>query len=188
MAGPSAGQTRLRAAAKDPASGLNLSLDLNLADLKGPILQGDQGYSRKGPEPGNASYYVSLPRVATAGVVTVNDKPFTVDGLSWMDHEWSTSALGAEQAGWDWFSIQLDDNTELMLFQLRRADGTVDGILQRHADRGGRLDAATWAGRFQHPGPPIAGAARARAVSTPRGGVLAVPSADLRLDHHAMAR
>ena len=49
-----------------------------------------------------------------------------MDGLSWMDHEWSTSALGAEQVGWDWFSIQLDDNTELMLFQLRRADGTVD--------------------------------------------------------------
>ena len=55
-------------------------------------------------------------------------KPFTVDGLSWMDHEWSTSALGAEQVGWDWFSIQLDDNTELMLFQLRRADGTVDAF------------------------------------------------------------
>ena len=51
-----------------------------------------------------------------------------MDGLSWMDHEWSTSALGAEQAGWDWFSIQLDDNTELMLFQLRRADGTVDAF------------------------------------------------------------
>ena len=109
-------------------SGLNLSLDLNLADLKGPILQGDHGYSRKGPEPGNASYYVSLPRIATEGAVTVDDKAFTVDGLSWMDHEWSTSALGAEQAGWDWFSIQLDDNTELMLFQLRRADGTVDAF------------------------------------------------------------
>ena len=117
-----------RAAAKDPASGLNLSLDLNLADLKGPILQGDQGYSRKGPEPGNASYYVSQPRIATEGTVTVGGEAFTVDGLSWMDHEWSTSALGADQVGWDWFSIQLDDNTELMLFQLRRADGTVDAF------------------------------------------------------------
>ena len=128
VAGPSAGQTRLRATAKDPTSGRNLSLDLNLADLKGPILQGDRGYSRKGPEPGNASYYVSLPRIATEGTVTVGGKAFTVDGLSWMDHEWSTSALGAEQTGWDWFSIQLDDNTELMLFQLRRADGTADAF------------------------------------------------------------
>ena len=128
VAGSSVNQTRLRASALNLDLNLNLSLDLNLADLKGPILQGDRGYSRKGPEPGNASYYVSLPRVATTGVITVNDKPFTVDGLSWMDHEWSTSALGAEQAGWDWFSIQLDDNTELMLFQLRRADGTVDAF------------------------------------------------------------
>ena len=66
--------------------------------------------------------------IATEGTVMVGGEAFTVDGLSWMDHEWSTSALGAEQAGWDWFSIQLDDNTELMLFQLRRADGTVDGF------------------------------------------------------------
>ena len=128
VVGPSAGQARLRASVKDVASNLNLSLDLNLADLKGPILQGDQGYSRKGPEPGNASYYVSLPRMATTGTVTIGGNAFTVNGLSWMDHEWSTSALGAGQAGWDWFSIQLDDNTELMLFQLRRADGSADGF------------------------------------------------------------
>ena len=76
VAGPSADQTRLYAAAKDATSGLNLSLDLNLADLKGPILQGDRGYSRKGPEPGNASYYVSLPRIATTGTVTINGQPF----------------------------------------------------------------------------------------------------------------
>ncbi len=60
--------------AKDPTSGTDLSLDLNLADLKGPILQGDRGYSRKGPEPGNASYYVSLPRIATEGTTTVNGR------------------------------------------------------------------------------------------------------------------
>ena len=134
------GPTRLRASAEDPTSGLSLNLDLNLAALKPPVLQGDRGYSRKGPEPGNASYYVSLTRLATAGAVTVDGKPFTVDGLSWMDHEWSTSALGAEQVGWDWFSIQLDDNAELMVFQLRRADGSGGRVFQRHADRGGRLD------------------------------------------------
>ena len=166
--------------AKDASSGLNLSLDLNLANLKGPVLQGDHGYSRKGPEPGNASYYVSLPRVATTGVVTINDKPFTVDGLSWMDHEWSTSALGAEQTGWDWFSIQLDDNTELMLFQLRRADGTVDAFSS------GTLIAADGSTRRLGPGDfSIQSTGRWRSPRTggeyPAGWHVTVPSADLLL-------
>ena len=180
VVGPSAGQARLRASVKDVASNLNLSLDLNLADLKGPILQGDQGYSRKGPEPGNASYYVSLPRMATTGTVTIGGNAFTVNGLSWMDHEWSTSALGAGQAGWDWFSIQLDDNTELMLFQLRRADGSADGFSS------GTLIAADGSTRSLGPGDfsievtdhwrsPRTGAAY------PAGWTLSVPSADLRL-------
>ena len=181
VVGPSAGQTRLHATAKDPVSGLNLSLDLNLADLKGPVLQGDRGYSRKGPEPGNASYYVSLPRIATEGTVMVGGKPFSVDGLSWMDHEWSTSALGAEQAGWDWFSIQLDDNTELMLFQLRRSDGTVDAFSS------GTLIAADGSTRQLGPADfSIQSAGRWRSPRTggeyPASWVLAVPSADLRLN------
>ena len=180
VAGSSVNQTRLRASAVNLARNLNLSLDLNLADLKGPILQGDQGYSRKGPEPGNASYYVSLPRVATTGVITINDKPFTVDGLSWMDHEWSTSALGAEQAGWDWFSIQLDDNTELMLFQFRRADGTVDGFSS------GTLIAADGSTRQLGPGDfSIQSPGRWRSPRTggeyPAAWLVSVPSADLRL-------
>ncbi len=180
VAGPSAGQARLRASVNDAASNLDLSLDLNLADLKGPILQGDQGYSRKGPEPGNASYYVSLPRMATAGAVSVNGKPFAVDGLSWMDHEWSTSALGAEQAGWDWFSIQIDDDTELMFFQLRRADGSVDGFSS------GTLIAADGSTRTLGPGDfSIEVTDRWRSPRTgaeyPAGWTLSVPSADLRL-------
>ena len=180
VAGPSAGQTRLRAAAKDATSGLDFSLDLNLADRKGPILQGDQGYSRKGPEPGNASYYVSLPRIATEGTVMVGGEAFTVDGLSWMDHEWSTSALGAEQAGWDWFSIQLDDNTELMLFQLRRADGTVDGFSS------GTLIAADGSTRTLGSDDfSIKITDRWRSPHTgaeyPAGWILSVPSEDLRL-------
>ncbi len=92
------------------------------------MLQGDRGYSQKGPEPGNASYYYSLTRMPTTGSVTVDGKTYTVSGQSWMDHEYSTSALGPEQTGWDWFSIQLDNNTELMVFQLRRADGSVDAF------------------------------------------------------------
>jgi predicted secreted hydrolase len=103
-----------------------LALDLELTDLKGPVLQGDRGYSQKGPDPGNASYYTSLTRLQSAGTVRVGGVTFAVSGLSWMDHEFSTSALSPDQAGWDWFALQLEDGSELMLFQLRRADGSVD--------------------------------------------------------------
>jgi predicted secreted hydrolase len=101
-------------------------LDLVLADRKGPVLQGDSGYSRKGPQPGNASYYYSLTRLATTGTVQVADGAYEVSGLSWMDHEWSTGGLAANQVGWDWFSIQLDDDSELMVLQIRRDDGSID--------------------------------------------------------------
>jgi predicted secreted hydrolase len=112
--------TRLHAAQED------LALDLVLVDRKGPTLQGDSGYSRKGPQPGNASYYYSLTRLETTGTVSVADQGHAVSGLSWMDHEWSTSGLAADQEGWDWFSIQLDDGSELMVFQLRKEDGSID--------------------------------------------------------------
>ena len=103
-----------------------LELDLNLTDAMGPVLQGDRGYSRKGPDAGNASYYYSLPRLATLGRVRVGDEVHNVEGLSWMDHEFSTSALAENQVGWDWFSLQMDDGSALMVFQIRRADGTID--------------------------------------------------------------
>jgi predicted secreted hydrolase len=103
-----------------------IGLDLRLVDRKGPVLQGDRGYSQKGPEPGNASYYYSLTRLESSGTIQVSGAEYAVEGLSWMDHEFSTSALSAGQVGWDWFSIQLDDGCELMLFELRRADGSID--------------------------------------------------------------
>jgi predicted secreted hydrolase len=103
-----------------------LALDLLLVDRKGPILQGDRGYSQKGPQTGNASYYYSLTRLETSGTVQVAGESYPVSGLSWMDHEWSTSGLAADQVGWDWFSIQMDDGSELMVFQLRKEDGSID--------------------------------------------------------------
>ncbi len=172
---------RLRAAAFDPNLNLNLSLDLTLSDFKPPVLQGDRGYSRKGPEPGNASYYVSRTRIASEGTVAVGDKVFQVSGLSWMDQEWSTSALGPEQVGWDWFSIQLDDETELMAFQLRRADGSVDAFSS------GTLIAADGTTRQLGPGDfTLTPTATWRSPRTggdyPAAWVLAVPAADLRLE------
>jgi predicted secreted hydrolase len=102
------------------------ALDLSLQDLKGFILQGEHGYSRKGLAPGQASYYYSQPRLQTQGRVTSNGQQYAVSGFSWMDHEFSTSALDKNQVGWDWFALQLDDQSELMVYQLRQADGSID--------------------------------------------------------------
>ncbi len=102
------------------------AIDLLLTSRKHYVLQGDQGLSQKSREPGNASYYYSYPRLETEGTVTVAGNEFSVTGASWMDREWSTSALSDEQSGWDWFALQLSDDTELMYYQLRRKDGQVD--------------------------------------------------------------
>ena len=101
-------------------------LNLVLVDAKGPVLQGEGGYSRKGDDPGNASYYISQTRLETEGSLVLEDREIPLAGLSWMDHEFSTSALTEEQVGWDWFSIQLDNEVELMLFEIRRQDGSID--------------------------------------------------------------
>lgn len=114
------GQYRLR------ASNEGVAIDFVLRDEKGPVLQGEQGYSVKGPELGNASHYYSLTRLISEGEIRIGDELFSVSGLSWKDHEYSSSALSAGQVGWDWFSIQLDNGYDLMLYQLRRSDGSVD--------------------------------------------------------------
>jgi len=103
-----------------------VSIALELTDRKGPVLQGEAGYSQKGPEAGNASYYISQTRLESSGTVRVNGEEVAVSGWSWMDHEYSTSALSEGQVGWDWFSIQLDNDREMMVYTLRRADGSVD--------------------------------------------------------------
>ncbi|WP_322794487.1 lipocalin-like domain-containing protein [Bellilinea sp.] len=103
-----------------------VAVELQLINRKGEILQGEEGYSRKGEEAGNASYYISQTRLETRGKITVSDIDYTVSGLSWMDHEFSTSALGEDQVGWDWFSLQLNNDTEIMLFTLRKEDGSID--------------------------------------------------------------
>jgi predicted secreted hydrolase len=105
-------------------------LELILEDTKGPILQGNQGYSRKGPEEGNASIYFSQTRLEASGTIEIDGRRSLVRGSSWMDHEFSTSALSTGQIGWDWFSIQLEDGSELMVYTIRRADGSVDDFSQ----------------------------------------------------------
>ncbi len=111
---------RLQAVAGD------VVLDLELLPAKPPVLHGELGLSQKGASAGNASHYYSLTRLTTTGEVRIGGASFTVEGSSWMDHEFSTSFLEPGQLGWDWFSIQLDNGKELMLYRMRRKDGTTD--------------------------------------------------------------
>ena len=107
-----------------------IKIDLTLNAGKAMVLQGNQGLSQKSAEPGNASYYYSYTRLPTQGVVTIGDQSLTVSGASWLDREWSTSALGPDQSGWDWFALQLDDGRDLMFYRLRRKDGGMDLLSQ----------------------------------------------------------
>jgi predicted secreted hydrolase len=100
------------------------AIDLTLTSLKQPSLQGENGLSAKSDEPGNASYYYSLTRLETEGTITADGVEYAVRGYSWKDREWSTSALTEGAIGWDWFSLQLDDNREMMLGYIRKQDGS----------------------------------------------------------------
>ena len=103
-----------------------IGLSLNLRQTRPLTLHGNRGLSQKGPESGNASYYYSLVGLETTGEITVDSKTVSVSGVSWMDHEFGTSFLSEEFIGWDWFSLQLDDGTTLMLYCLRRSDQSCD--------------------------------------------------------------
>ncbi len=98
------------------------TLRLALESHKPPVIHGRDGVSQKAAGAGHASHYISFTRLQAAG--TLNNTPLA--GTAWMDHEFFTNQLGPEQAGWDWLSLQFDDNTELMLFRLRRKDGSID--------------------------------------------------------------
>lgn len=115
-------------------------LELTMESEKPLVLQGDQGLSQKGPGSGNASYYYSLTRLKAVGTVQIAGKTYEISGNSWMDREWSTSALGEDQIGWDWFSLQFSDGQELMYYQLRNKDGSSDkfskGILVDKSGKG----------------------------------------------------
>ncbi len=102
-------------------------VDLVLEPLKRAVIHGKDGVSRKGGAEGQASHYVSFTRLGTRGVIEIAGTVHEVSGLSWMDHEFFTEGLASGLVGWDWFSIQLDDGTELMLYGLRLEDGGHSG-------------------------------------------------------------
>ena len=113
---------------------VNLVLNLNAA--KPMVLQGNAGLSVKGAEPGNASYYYAFTRLDATGTLERDGERYALNGTAWMDREWSTSVLGPEHSGWDWFALQLADGEELMVYRLRRRDGARDAY-----------DAGTWVHR-----------------------------------------
>jgi len=166
---------RLRAADGEVA------LDLEVSTAKPVVAQGDRGLSRKGPEPGNASFYYSFTRMPALGTVRLGRETLEVSGEAWMDREWSTSALGPDLEGWDWFALQLADGRELMFYLLRRRDGAIDPF------SAGTLVAADGTARTLEPGD-----VRVETLAhwtSPRSGVryparwrLSVPSASLRVE------
>jgi predicted secreted hydrolase len=105
-----------------------LAIQFELSPKKALVVHGTAGISRKGVEPGQASHYYSFTRMATAGRLTIGNASFEVTGTSWMDHEFGSADLGKDLVGWDWFSVQLDNQTELMLYRLRRTDGSADPV------------------------------------------------------------
>jgi predicted secreted hydrolase len=100
-----------------------IALDLTAEPARPLTLQGPNGYSRKGAAPGNASQYYSFTRLATSGTVTADGRAVRVSGTSWMDQEFGSNQLDPAAAGWDWFSLQLGDGRDVMLYQLRDTTG-----------------------------------------------------------------
>lgn len=119
----------------------DLRLTLQLTPRKPPVINGENGVSQKAEGLGKASYYVSFPLLAVEG--TLNGA--SVTGYAWMDHEWFTHQLETAQIGWDWFSVQLENHTELMLFQIRHTDGSTDSY-----SAGTYIDASGRATHLKH--------------------------------------
>ena len=158
-----------------------VAVDLALSAAKPVVLHGERGLSRKGPEPGNASFYYSFTRMSARGVVRDGAETLDVSGEAWMDREWSTSALGAALEGWDWFALQLHDGRELMVYRLRRRDGAIDpfssGTLVAADGTPRRLDVAdVRIETLAHWTSPHSG------VRYPARWRVSVPSAELRLE------
>lgn len=157
------------------------SIELDLSTLGKPVVHGADGVSKKADGNGKATYYYSRTRMPTEGTITDHGKRLHVRGNSWMDHEIGSNIMGEKAAGWDWYSVQLDDNSDLMLCIIRNDDGTIeknsfgtiigtDGSV-RHLKGEDFIIKST-------------GAWRSPATNTqyPMGWTVSIPSADIQLD------
>ena len=161
------GSWRISARANAPTL---MTIELELRPEKEPVVHGAEGVSQKAAGLGNASHYYSFTRLATTGTLALGEgaRVVNVRGASWFDHEWASNQLAADQVGWDWFCYQFEDRTELMLYAMRRRDGTVDPVSAgtfvaadgqtTHLDRGDfRLDATrTWTSKLTQATYPLA--------------------------------
>jgi predicted secreted hydrolase len=130
--------------------GRRMAFRLTARPAKPLVLQGPNGYSRKGEGTTAASQYYSFTRLATEGTLEMGGERFVVSGTSWMDHEFGSSQLSAGQVGWDWFALRLDDGRDLMLYLMRRGDGSVDfrnGTLVERDGGTRHLSPAEWSVR-----------------------------------------
>jgi len=100
------------------------TLDLAFTAKSPVLLQGEEGWSRKGPRDAQASYYYSRPQLKTTGTIGIGTRQHQVRGTSWLDHEWSSAYLAPEARGWDWLGLNFDDGGALMLFRIRAHDGS----------------------------------------------------------------
>lgn len=120
---------RFASQAQDPLSDMQLSArdkdfayQLHLTSSRPLVLQGDEGFSQKSEE-GQASYYYSQPFFQASGTLQIDGQTYTVSGPAWLDREWSSQPLTANQTGWDWFSLHLDSGEHVMLYRMRQKDG-----------------------------------------------------------------
>lgn len=105
-------------------AGDGFAISLRATPTQAMLLQGEQGFSRKGPDPSQASFYVSQPQLAVQGALTLRGQRLAVTGQAWLDHEWSEAILHPEAVGWDWIGMNLANGDSLTAFELRRADGS----------------------------------------------------------------
>ena len=132
-----AGSGRYAALLAAPEAGF--TLDLQLTPTQPLLLQGDAGFSRKGPQPQQASHYYSQPQLAVQAVLTLDGQPRTLPGRGWLDHEWSDELLAPGAVGWDWIGINLSDGSALTAFRLRRSDDSVVWAGGSHRPAGGAV-------------------------------------------------
>ncbi len=118
------------------------ALELALTPAHAPVLNGAAGLSQKSGNPADASYYYSIPRLTVEGRLTRAAEPLALRGTAWLDREWGSGGLSADEAGWDWFALQLNDGSALMFYALRRRDGDTRSSQRRHLGGAGRRAAA----------------------------------------------
>jgi len=117
----------------------DFAIDLKSAPGRGPILQGPGGLNAKGTAPGQASYYYSMPRMPTTGVLTIAGHGYQLTGDTWMDHEFSSNALAENQSGWDWLALSLADGTDLMIYRIRDNSGQTNYLSGTRIDPAGHV-------------------------------------------------